>query len=139
MDNLTKKMLEQDRKMQKAFFGGTGTAKKKRVKLTPSQRLYVWEHPKMYGRKCNICSGRISKQSDMELDHTHPYSKGGSKMNLAHKGCNRMKGSKSLKHVQKKMGFKKSTKKKTTTKKKTIKKRVKRNNPLGLGKIDFGI
>ena len=95
--------------------------KKKRVKLTAKERLYVWEHPTKYGRKCNVCGGRITKMSDMELDHTHPYSKGGTKMNLAHRDCNRMKGSRNLKHVQTKMGFakKKTTKSKSITKKKT--------------------
>jgi len=70
----------------------------------------------MYGRKCNICSGRITKLSDLELDHTRAHSKGGKKLALAHKICNRMKGSKSLGAVQKKMGFK-STKKKSTKRK----------------------
>ena len=93
--------------------------KKKRIKLTAKERLYVWEHPTKYGRKCSICGVRIIKKSDMELDNTQPYSKGGSKMNLAHRDCNRMKGSRNLKHVQTKMGF---TKKKTTKLKSTIKK-----------------
>lgn len=94
--------------------------KKKKVQLTAKERLYVWEHPTKYGKKCNICGGKITKQSDMELDHTHPYSKGGTKMNLAHRDCNRMKGSKNLKHVQTKMVFKKKkkTKHKSTNKKK---------------------
>ena len=120
VSDFEKRMLESDRRLQKNLFG-SAPKKKKRVKLTPSQRLYVWEHPKMYGRKCNICSQRITKQSDMELDHTKPYSKGGSKMNLAHKECNRMKGSKGLKHIQTKMGFKKKPKKKAPIKKKTKK------------------
>jgi hypothetical protein len=85
---------------------GSSKIKSKRVKLTPTQRLYIWEHPNMYGRKCNICGQKIDKQSDLELDHTHPHSKGGKKMALAHKECNRMKGSKSLKYIQKKMAFK---------------------------------
>jgi len=112
-EEMQKRMAKQDKAMQKnlvretSLFGpGKVKEKKKRKVLTPAQRLYVWEHPKMYGRKCNICSERISKMSELELDHTHPYSKGGSKMNLAHKECNRMKGSKSLRHIQKKMGFK---------------------------------
>ena len=82
------------------------TSKNKRVKLSPSQRVYIWEHPKMYGRTCNICHQKISKMSDLELDHTIPYSKGGKKLALAHKECNRMKGSKQLKYIQKRMGFK---------------------------------
>jgi len=110
MDKLTKSLFAQDRKMQRAIFG-ISTVKKKRVKLTPGQRLKVWENPKLYGRKCSICGGKIIKQSDMELDHTHPYSKGGGKMNLAHKDCNRIKGSKSLKHIQKKWLLKQQRKK----------------------------
>ena len=78
----------------------------KRVKLTAKERLYVWEHPEKYGRDCNICSGKILKLSDLELDHTIPFSKGGMKMALAHRDCNRMKGSKNLKHIQTKMKFK---------------------------------
>ena len=118
----------------------TSGEKKKRVRLTPKQREYVWEHPKKYGRTCSICGQKITKLSDLELDHTRPYSKGGVAMNLAHRDCNRMKGSKNLKHIQKKMTFKttdktdvkkkmtfKTTdktdvKKKTTTKKKKTKK-----------------
>ena len=125
MDPLTKSLIEQDRKMQRAIFGGKPT-RKKRAKLTASQRLYVWEHPKLYGRKCSICGQRIMKQSDMELDHKHPYSKGGTKMNLAHKECNRMKGSKSLRNIQKKMGFKQAQRKTRSDKgkKKTNKRRL---------------
>ena len=118
-------------------------SKKKRVKLTPSQRLYVWEHPNLYGRKCNICGQRINKQSELELDHTHPYSKGGSKMNLAHKDCNRMKGSKSLKHVQKKMCFKPSTRpKKAISKPKKVKRKATATDAyfnFKEPKIDFGL
>lgn len=106
---------------------GLNKPKKKRVTLTSKQRIYVWEHPEMYGRKCSICSGRITKLSDLELDHTRPYSQGGSKMNLAHRDCNRMKGTKSLSHVQTKMGFKK-----TVTRKPTKKRRKRRTNEFGL-------
>ena len=98
---MARSLLESDRALQIGMFGEP--RKKKRVKLTPSQRLYVWEHPKLYGRKCNICGQRITKQSELELDHTKAYSKGGTKMNLAHKECNRMKGAKGLKHIQKKV------------------------------------
>jgi len=119
-DNLLDITLGDDRK-----------TKKKRIKLTSKERLYVWEHPRMYGRKCSICGDRITKMSDMQLDHTKPYSKGGTKMNLAHRDCNSMKGSKSLKHVQKKMVLKPSkkttTKKKTKTKKKTPKRKKSRS------------
>ena len=80
--------------------------KGKRVPLRSSERLYIWEHPKMYGRICNICHQPILKMSDLELDHTKAYSKGGKCLALAHKECNRMKGNKSLRYVQKRMGFK---------------------------------
>jgi 5-methylcytosine-specific restriction endonuclease McrA len=79
---------------------------KKRVRLTPKQREYVWEHKDKYGRTCNICGEEILKLSDLELDHTKPYSKGGEKMALAHKECNRMKGSKTLRSIQTKMKLK---------------------------------
>jgi len=78
----------------------------KRVHLTAKERVYVWEHPEKYGRTCNICGGKILKLSDLELDHTIPFSKGGTKMALAHRDCNRMKGSKNLRHIQTKMKFK---------------------------------
>jgi hypothetical protein len=68
--------------------------------------LYVWEHSEKYGNTCNICGEEITKLSDLELDHTISLSKGGKKMALAHRDCNRMKGSKNLKYVQTKMGFK---------------------------------
>lgn len=79
---------------------------KKRVRLTAKERIYVWEHPKKYGRTCNICGAKISKLSDLELDHSVPYSKGGELLVLAHRDCNRMKGSKNLRYVQTKMKFK---------------------------------
>ena len=89
MENLNNYFIKKDRQMQKAIFGGN-SIKKKRMKLTPRQRLYVWEHPNLYGKKCSICGQRITKMSDMELDHSHPYKSGGTKMNLAHKECNQM-------------------------------------------------
>lgn len=95
-----------------AVFEGKNTPKtekgktKKRVRLTPKERLYVWEHPKKYGRTCNICGEEILKLSDLELDHTKPHSKGGKEMVLTHRDCNRMKGSKNLRHIQTKMKLK---------------------------------
>jgi 5-methylcytosine-specific restriction endonuclease McrA len=92
--------------------------KKKRVKLTSTERIYIWEHPEIYGASCNICHRKIEKLSELELDHTKAYSKGGKKLALAHRDCNRMKGNKNLKDVQKKMGIK-TTKKKKQNKPKT--------------------
>ncbi|MFH0701470.1 MAG: HNH endonuclease signature motif containing protein [Candidatus Woesearchaeota archaeon] len=85
--------------------------------------MYVWEHPKLYGRKCHICTEKIYKMSNLELDHIIPYSQGGKKMNLAHRDCNRMKGSKSLKDVQKKMIFKTVSPKQKNSKNRTSKKK----------------
>ena len=98
-----------------SLFGGP--EKKKRKTLTAKQRVYIWEHPNMYGRTCGVCHQRITKLSDLELDHTRAYSKGGTKLALAHRDCNRMKGSGSLGKIQKTLGFK-TTKRKSATKKK---------------------
>ena len=90
---------------------GLGRPKKKRIRLTPKQREYIWEHPKLYGRTCSICHHRITKMSDLELDHTKTYSKGGKKLALAHRDCNRMKASGSLRKIQKALGHKITTRK----------------------------
>ena len=103
-----------------SFSLGAEKQKKKRVPLKPTERLYIWEHPKKYGRKCSICGERIAKQSELELDHTRAYSKGGTTLRLAHKDCNRMKGSRGLKHVQTRMGLKRTTRK-TARKRKATK------------------
>jgi len=95
------------------------TKKKKRAKLSASQRIYIWEHPKLYGRRCNICGQRITKMSELELDHTRAHSKGGKRMALAHSICNRMKRTNSLKFVQKSIGVK-------TSKRKSVKRRHKK-------------
>lgn len=105
------------------------STKKKRAKLSASQRIYIWEHPKLYGRTCNICHQRITKMSELELDHTRAHSKGGKRMALAHGICNRMKRTKSLGYVQKKMLGVKPSKRKTTKRKR---KRTKAYNPFEL-------
>jgi hypothetical protein len=79
--------------------------RKKRKTLTPALRIYIWERPKEYGRKCSICGKRITKLSDLELDHTRAYSKGGKRLALAHKDCNRVKASGGLREIQKKLGI----------------------------------
>ena len=96
---------------------GFAPQKKKRVQFTPSQKLYIWEHPKKYGRKCSICDEKITKQSDLQFDHTHPYSKSGKKQNLAHGHCNRMKGSGSLGKIQRTLDIKSKTKRSVRKKK----------------------
>ena len=103
--------------------------KKKRVRLTAKERIYVWEHPETYGRTCSICHKRITKLSDLELDHTKPYSKGGTKLALAHRDCNRMKGSRNLRAVQKKMKLETTKKKKQT---KTKSKKKKKTSPFDI-------
>lgn len=108
---------------------GTPSKKKKRTKLTASEREYIWEHPKLYGRTCSICHQRITKISELQLDHTRAHSKGGTKLRLAHALCNRMKGNKSLGYVQKRIGVK--TAKRKATKKEQIK-RSKQYDPFGL-------
>lgn len=129
--------------MQTAVFG-LEPLRKKRAKLTPGQRILVWEHPEIYGRKCHICGHKITKMSDMELDHKHPYKSGGKIMNLTHRWCNKIKGAKGLRHIQKKMGFK-------VAKRKTRSDKGKRKARIGFGspvfkmpkikqpKFDFGI
>ena len=84
-------------------------AKKKRKSLTATQRIYIWQRPKIYGRTCSICGLKITSFSDLELDHTKAFSKGGKKLALAHRICNRMKSSGSLKKIQKTLGIKKKS------------------------------
>lgn len=117
-----------EKTMHEMLFGKKEKPKRKRVRLTPKQRIYIWEHPKQYGRMCSICHKRIAKLSDLELDHTKPYSKGGTKLSLAHRDCNRMKSSGSLRKIQKALGIK-TTKKKTSKAKRRKKKPTKRKRP----------
>jgi len=100
--------------------------KKKRKTLTSAQRIYIWERPNIYGRTCSICHRKITKLSDLELDHTKAYSKGGTKIALAHKDCNRLKSSGSLRQIQNKLGIKTKSK----SKKKTTKRKKKAQAPL---------
>lgn len=110
------------------LFGGSFATKKKRKTLTSGQRMYFWEHPKLCSKICSICHDRITKMSELELDHTKAYSKGGTKLAFAHKLCNRIKSSGSLKKAQKMLGIK--VKKKKSTSKKSKKKRISREvNP----------
>jgi 5-methylcytosine-specific restriction endonuclease McrA len=87
-------------------FLGEGRKRRKKVCLKPAERVYVWEHPEIYGRTCSICGKKITRISDLQLDHTKPYSKGGRKMALAHSLCNRMKGSRNLREVQTRLRIK---------------------------------
>ena len=105
------KVNRDNRRLLAKLYSEPGT-KKKRNKMTSKQREFIWEHPKMFGRTCSICNQRITKLSDLEFDHTKAFSKGGKKVALAHRDCNKMKGSGSLKKIQKVMGFKQKTRKK---------------------------
>lgn len=115
--------------------------KPKRKTLTSAQRIYIWERPKIYGRKCSICLQTITKLSDLELDHTKAHSKGGKKLALAHKDCNRLKSNKSLNQIQKLLGIKtakkKTVKKKITKKKTTSKKKVTKRDPFEIPRISL--
>lgn len=119
---------------------GPNKKKKKRVKLTPKTRIFIWEHPKICGRTCTICHQRITKLSDLELDHTKPFSKGGKKLALAHRDCNRMKASGSLRKIQKTLGIKTKKKRRTKKRKRKAKPRgpywvdpfTRKKRPLGL-------
>jgi len=131
MDAWEKEQRRQEKIFRKALGLGTGIRKKKkRVRLTSRQKIYIWEHPRTYGRTCNICHKRITKLSDLELDHTKPYSKGGKRLRLAHRECNRMKGSGSLRKIQKALGIKPTKKKRK--KKKTTKRKRKRKSSYGI-------
>ena len=116
-----------------ALFGYSKSGKKVRKTLTPAQRIYIWERPKTYGRTCSICHEKIIKLSDLELDHTKAHSKGGKKLALAHKECNRLKSSGSLRQIQKKLGIK------TTKTQKKKKRRRKSTNLGGLFKPPKGL
>lgn len=76
--------------------------------LTLKQRLWLWDHARSQGisKRCHICHQRITKFSDMELDHIRAASKGGKKLAFAHKECNRMKSSGSLREIQRRLGVK---------------------------------
>ncbi|MFH1364693.1 MAG: hypothetical protein ABIH52_03465 [Candidatus Aenigmatarchaeota archaeon] len=106
--------------------------KKKRKTLTPAQRIYIWERPNIYGRTCSICHEKITKLSDLELDHTRAYSKGGVKLALSHKVCNRIKSNGSLREIQNKLGIKPKTKKHHKKKKITKRKTRKQKNSLNI-------
>lgn len=116
--------------ISRSVWGTKKEKKKKRVKLTPKQRIFIWEHPKICGRTCSICHQRITKLSDLELDHTKAFSKGGKKLALAHRDCNRMKASGSLREIQERLGIK--TKKKRKRRKKKRRPARRKKSPFDL-------
>ncbi len=64
--------------------------KNKRKVLTPKQKIYFWENPKIYPRTCSICGERIIKIPDVEIDRNKEYTDNGSGLVLTHTKCNRM-------------------------------------------------
>ncbi len=77
--------------------------KTKRAKFTKAERKLIWSQPNSHSHICHICKQEILTIEEMEIDHVRAYSKGGKKMKLAHKLCNRIKGSKSLGCVRRKL------------------------------------
>ncbi len=78
--------------------------------LSLRERFYLWEHAGQSGsrfpdKNCNICHQPIINFDDMELDHIRAYSKGGQKLAMVHRTCNRMKSSGSLREIQKRLGI----------------------------------
>ena len=111
--------------------------KKKRKTLTTAQRNHIWDNPKIYGRKCSICGQRITKISELELDHTKSYKSGGTRLALAHRSCNRMKSSGSLARIQRTLGIKPARKK--PHKRRHHKKKQYNPFDIKMPKIDLGI
>ena len=87
--------------------GGFEPKPPKKRNLTNAQKIWCWENK---SHKCYICLKRISKLSEAEFDHKRAYVKGGAtnlgNVKLAHRLCNRLKGSKSLSQIQKELGIK---------------------------------
>ena len=86
----------------------TNTRARKNKTLTLRQRIYIWNHARALhiSKTCNICHRPITRFEDMELDHIRAASKGGTKLAMVHKECNRMKSSGSLREIQKRLGVK---------------------------------
>lgn len=79
--------------------------KDKKRTLTSSQKTWMWENK---SRICIICKKEVKKQSDAHYDHIKPHVKGEktipAKMAITHAHCNRLKGKKSLRQIQKELG-----------------------------------
>jgi len=105
-------------------------ARDKKRTLTPAQKTWMWENK---SRICIICKKEVKKQSDAHYDHIKPHVKGEktipAKMAITHALCNRLKGKKSLRQIQKELG---------TSSKVKIKRTVKKLVANNIGKIPFG-
>lgn len=99
---------------------------RKRRTATAAEKMLYWD---THAHVCHVCHKKITRISDAELDHVRAYSKGGSTMKLAHRGCNRLKSDKSLGATQRRMGVR-SSKRKT-------KKRRRRRRSSSLWDIGF--
>jgi len=77
---------------------------KKRKTLSASAKIIIWENNPHI---CHICRKKILKLSETEFDHVKAFSKGGTKLKLSHKLCNRVKSDKSLKSIRHVLGIKK--------------------------------
>ena len=77
--------------------------KKPATTCTTAQRVYLWEHTKNH--LCNVCGKRIWTISDMEIEHQKAKVKGGRKIKFAHRTCNRLKGSKSMKRIKRELAL----------------------------------
>jgi hypothetical protein len=90
-------------KLEKNIYKQRKQKNKKRKSLSSSKKIFLWENNP---HKCHICGKKIAKLSDVEFDHVKPFSKGGTKIKMAHRFCNRIKSNKSLKNIKKSLGIK---------------------------------
>jgi 5-methylcytosine-specific restriction endonuclease McrA len=110
----------------------------KKRQLTNAQKIYCWENNP---HTCNICLKRVTKFSDAEFDHAKAHSKGGisnlTNVKIAHRQCNRLKGTKTLAETKKLLGIK--AKKKKTTKKKHKKRKSKNPSDISIPTIKLPV
>lgn len=104
-----------------ALYGGQRSRSRRRKTLTLKQKLWIWDNARSQGlsKLCHICHKRITRFADMELDHIRAASKGGKKLAFAHKDCNRIKSSGSLREIQNKLGIKSRQPKRKVTRRRS--------------------
>ena len=82
----------------------------KKRSLTHSEKVWVWENKT---HKCYVCGKEVEKFSEANFDHTKPHAKGWkttpANSGITHILCNKLKGKKSLKEIQKHLGIKSGT------------------------------
>lgn len=100
---IKKLAIETDTDLEQDFIDDSKKDKKRA--LTPAQKTWMWENK---SRICIICKKEVKKQSDAHYDHIKPHVKGEktvpAKMAITHALCNRLKGKKSLRQIQKELG-----------------------------------